>query len=398
MQEQTFFDSDRQIVVRLTDDCLYYVPADAKGWQARLDDVGFTTSVITSRGIQEVHLHGHTGRIATTLLRFENIERFYLNLLQTLARRPILDPVRTQLPQQVALLERVLWLATESTEADGQWEDLQVAGKSVAVATTNGLLIYPDGYPHVERIAWRDLAGVRCRSASRYVPAEVVRFYSRDSHVELTFTQPTQAFDDFCSRCRTRVEAGLALDGPAFSIPGVRCADEDLAMDYSWEIEAARNDGLLTADETVVACAFGGIIAGPAPTAVAERGGFFGTVGAVLPNGSGGEEPEPTRTDILLTTRQLLRVERKVSTGALVQKHQLPIDRIPPIRRRGAELFIAGTDLETDSAQPFDIAAEFWRRYRRVVAERLDPFAPEEEPFIPVLAARRGPDPFAVEA
>src|SRR5689334_22465556 len=113
MPEQSFFDSEKQWIVRLTDDTLAFVPATATGWQCRLDDIGWTSSRISPRGVHAVNLHAADGRVAASLEEFEQIERFYLALVRQLAARPFFDPVRDSMPTRVDCLERVLWLAAQ---------------------------------------------------------------------------------------------------------------------------------------------------------------------------------------------------------------------------------------------------------------------------------------------
>src|SRR6186997_3161429 len=113
MSEQSFFDTEKQLILRLSDDTLAYVPADGVGWQCRLDDIAWTSSRISPRGVHEVNLHAADGRVVAQLTEFEQIERFYLMLIRQLACRPFFDAVRVSVPAQVGLLERVLWLGTQ---------------------------------------------------------------------------------------------------------------------------------------------------------------------------------------------------------------------------------------------------------------------------------------------
>ena len=159
---------------------------------------------------------------------------------------------------------------------------------------------------------------------------------------------------------------------PEISLSGAVAASADVAMDYSWEIEAAAHDGLLKPEERVLACAFGHV----------ERDLSL-------------EAEALTRTELILTDRHLIRIDREVPDGTLLAHGIVPTHRMPRIRRVGASLFVNREELRTDTAQPLDMAGPFWREYRALMVGALNPFSetPDEEELADAVAGRL--DPFA---
>src|SRR3569833_2019292 len=122
--EQTVVASTQQLILRWGPELLVFLPADRRGWQCRIEDISWCSSVITTRGIREFHLHARNGRVVT-LFEFDGIERFYVALMRRLAEQSRFDRVREQMPGQVPLLERVLWLAAQ-VDPEDTWYALTV--------------------------------------------------------------------------------------------------------------------------------------------------------------------------------------------------------------------------------------------------------------------------------
>jgi hypothetical protein len=367
MPDRTFSDQEQQLIVRLGDEVLAYVPAAGPGWQCRLDDISFTSSVAGSKGLTEVRLHAADGRVAVRIPLFEQIERFYVALVRQLAERPQFDKVRGNLPDQVALLERVLWLAAQQPDPRAPWDALAVTDRAAVAGTADGLLLARFIGAKVEQWPWKDVAGVRSRRASASFPHAVLRFYTTDHHADLYVEEDHETWIGLCGERMPRDRAE-----PEIVLTGGDVASADVAMDYSWEIEAAAHDGLLKPEETVLACAFGHV----------ERDLSL--------------EAEPlTRTELILTDRHLIRVDREVTDGTLLAHGIVPTHRMPRIRRVGPSLFVNREELRTDSAQPLDMAGPFWKQYRGLMVGALNPFSdtPDEEEMPDPAEGR--PDPFA---
>jgi hypothetical protein len=348
-----FADQNQQVIVRLSDDTLTYQPADGKAWKCRLSDVAWTDSVRDSHGVREVRLHARNGGVTARLPYFDGIERCYVAVVRQLTARPVFHSVRDQLPTQIPLLERVLWLACQSIPADGAWEQLYVEENAGVVAASNGLLLACGARP-LERVPWTELCGVRCRNASPFQEAPEVLFFFRDRFLALPLSCPPDAFLEYCAR-RARSEA-------TFRLEGVRCKDASLAMTFAPELARARDAGYFRPDETVWSCAFG------------EARGQLLPAAGVAPD----VPEEPNRTELYLTDRRLLRVFYPADGSAPVREGVL-LDRLPRMRRSGTTLLLGALELDTDPAQPFDMAGRFVDAYRGLLRESLDPFAPEPD-------------------
>lgn len=381
MSEQVFTDSARQIIVRLTEERLVYAAADGRGWQCRVPDICWTSSRITSRGIQEINLHGAGGRVAATILPFDGIERFYVALLRLLTERPEYALVRHDLPTQVPLLERVVWIAGQREAGEGPLDFLRVAPTGLVAATERSILVESPLERTLERVDWGELAGIRSRAAAS-------RIYRAHSYVEVAVPE---------------LEAGLTaiwdalLPGRAalaYSIPGVSTADPELAMEFSWELERALNDELLDPEELVLACAYGrgegSLLPGEPGAAVPSPM----SLGAVL-SGMGASDGELTRTELILTHRRLLHIERDRETLELLSQVEVELERLPRVRRVNELLILGRFELLADPDNP-GMAEYFMERYRNLVTERFDPFGDhqEEGPTASLAGAGR-PDPFA---
>lgn len=381
MPEQVFTDAARQVIVRLSEERLIYAAADGRGWQCRVSDIRFTASRITSRGIQEISLHGANGRVATTILPFDGIERFYLALLHALAERPEYDLVRHSLPTQVPLLERVVWIAAQRGAGEGPLDYLRVSPAGVVAATERGILVGGHIENGLERVAWSELAGVRSRAGGS-------RIYRSDSYVEIAMPD---------------LEAGLTevwdavvpgRPAPEYSVPGVCTADPDVALEFSWELERARADELLEPDEVVLTCAYGtgegSLLPGepgaamPGPTAL----------GSVL-SGMAASDRDLTRTELILTNRRVLQIERELGTLELLSQVEVELERLPRVRQANGVLILGRFELLTDPDNP-GMAQQFIGNYRRLLVECFDPFGDhrEEAPTADLLPAGR-PNPFA---
>ena len=358
-----FADLNRQIIVRLGDDTLTYQPAGAKGWQCRLSDVAWTDSTWDTHGVREVRLHARNGRVVAVLPYFDGIERCYLALVRQFTDRPMFHPVRDQIPTQVPLLERILWLACQSVPQDGAWELIHVEETAGAVATSNGLLLASGANP-LERIPWKELCGVRCRHSSPFQEKPAVYVFRKDRYIRLPLSCPPDAFLEHCAR-RAGSEASFRLEG-------IRCNTADLAMSFAPELERARDDGYFRHEETVWGCAFG-----------EARGELLAS--GMPP----AEAAEPNRTELYLTDRRLLRVVYPAD-GSPAQREGILLDRLPRIRRSGTTLILGGMELDTDAAQPFDMAGRFIESYRGLLRGSLDPFAPEPDGVESALAEMSG--------
>jgi hypothetical protein len=371
MPEQVFSDATQQLLVRLSESELAYVPAGAGGWKCRLDDIGYTSSTVSTRGVEEVRLHAADGRVATVIPAFEQIGKFYVALVRQLIARPFCDPVRESLPEQVPLLERVVWLGAQTRETDGCWEALWVDERGVVVATATGLLALPAGAQQATRVPWEAIGGVRSRVASPFVEADVLRFYLADSHLDVPVPAP---HDDIMAIWAGHRPAEGA-PRPAYEVAGVRCMDEAVAMSFSWEIEAARDDGFFRPDETVIACAFG---LSRRTLRTADIPGDAQVLRETVDTALGGPviTTSPMKTELFLTDRRLFQVDRAPVTrqGTLVA--EIALDRWPRVRSTGAVLCVEEFELTTDERQPIDMGEEFMRRYRTLATERLDPFGP----------------------
>lgn len=393
MSEQSFFDTEKQLIVRLTDDTLAYIPTGSGGWQCRLDDIAWTSSRISPRGVHEVNLHAADGRVVARLTEFEQIERFYLTLVRQLACRSFFDSVRVSVPAQVGLLEKVLWLGTQSRQAGECWEGLHVEGNAGVVATPDALLVMPPGERRIERLPWGDLSGIRRRAASTYQPAPAVRFYGRDSYLEAPLLDLPAEFMALSDTHRRRLEGERA----EYAIPGITCADEDLAQTFSWELEPLRDQGLLLGGEIVLACAFGGALGGVLPGATSRS-----VTGPEPEEPPAGEEARPIKTVLLLTNRRLLQLDPYPDGRIAVTQIDLGVHQLPMVRREANSLVVGTFELLTDPDQPVDMAADFMRRYRLVFNQILNPFSGDLQAAPPSLAARppaapTGVDPFSPE-
>jgi len=374
MADLVFSDAATQLIIRLSDQALAYAPGSGKGWQCPLTAIGWTTARVTPRGVQEVELHAANGRGTVVIPQFEQIDRFYVALVRQLIARPFFDPVRESLPSSVPLEERALWLAAQCTPADGTWEALRVDEDAALVLTERGLLIMPGPGSPLERIAWGELIGFRCRELSS-------RFYRPDSYVEVALPYLDEEIVD---RCTLRLAERGGAAGAAYQVPGVRCADADLAMSFSWEIERARDDALLHAEETVVACAVGlgeGCLTPGAPLTAADLVADDSQAAAF------DESAGPVRVELLLTDRRLLQVDRDPATCRLMGKAELGLDTLPVVRRADTSLMVGDLEIETETGPPADMAGEFIRRYRRLAGELLDPFSPDPSLLAPPVEA-----------
>ena len=275
------------------------------------------------------------------------------------------------------------------------WEALVTGNSSAVAASPVGLLLVPPGELHVERIAWRELAGIRSRNGSS-------RFYRAATYVEVPVAGIEEQFRHLCQLHRDRAEAD-GVDPVPHQLPGVNSDDDDVIMTYSWEIEKARDAGLLQADETVLACAFGtgtGSIA-PGVGPALDAPDPVDAAGVVLAPARDSHAPL-MRTEVFLTNQRLLQVNRHRNTDELIAHFEVVLDHLPTVRRVGTVLTLGRLELRTESLPHTDLAADFMRRYGALVMEYFDPFAPEvlvelpEHPAEPVQAAGL-PDPFAPE-
>jgi hypothetical protein len=367
MAEQIFSDSAQQLLVRLQPDTLEYAPTRTKGWRCRLDDLAWTSATMGAHGVEEVLLYSRDGRVAAKVPAFEQIERFYVALLRRLAERPIFNAVRTSLPTRVEPAERVVWLGSSTTAADGAWEALQVEDRGAVVVTKGGLMLVAAQGSSVERIGWEDLEGIVTRAPSSYVAHGSTRFYRARDYVELPYERLTL---EVARACRAHVAAratnGARPEGPYRG---------ETARLFSWEIEAARRDDLLEEDETIIAVAFGRGEGSLLP-ALAEDA----TAAELEAVPDDDTETPFSRTDLLLTDKRLLRLDREGGAGVVTYQEEVPFRTMPKPMPVGARLRLGGFDLTTDSAQNIDMAGQFMRQYRaRARTHRPDPFAPELE-------------------
>ncbi len=370
MPEHAFSDLDRQIIVRLTEDRLVYAPADGRGWQCRVADICWTSSRVSSRGIQEISLHGPDGRVVVTLLPFDGIERFYIALVRQLAARPLFADVEAHIPSQVALLERMVWMGDRTPAAERPWTFFRAANDAAVAATRAGLLL-SSGPEQLERVAWSEIAGVRTRNGRTRV------FRASDS-IELPIGD-------------LEAELTPSVSVIEYAPEGVRAGDTRLAMDYSWELDQARADRLLEPGEVVLAYARGegdGPLVPGAPRAEPPALSPLGSVLARVVSDS-----DLTQSEVLLTDRRLLLLERDRETGELLSRQELEMDRLPRLKQVDGLLILGRFELAVDPTCP-GMAADFVRRYRALVSDQFDPFGelPEAAPAA-VLSA--GPDPFA---
>jgi len=75
---------------------------------------------------------------------------------------------------------------------------------------------------------------------------------------------------------------------------------------------------------------------------------------------------------------------------------EVELERLPLIRRNQTALVFGRFTLLTDTAQPWNMADDFVERYRTMIHDRFNPFAPDKEiPINPPSSS--GPDPFAPE-
>ncbi len=372
MAEQTFADDEQQLVVRLSDDTLAYIPAPGpgvRGWQCKLDQIGWTSARVTSRGIQEVNLHNRQGRVAVTLMPFSGIERFYHSLLRHLVRQTFFGPVRESLPDQIPALERALWLCAQTEESDGAWQVIQIERDGAVVATERGLMLMPTRDHELERIPWRHLAAFREVS---YGDLFGVRFYLVDRFLEVGLPELKPELRDYCSR---RMNGMLEEHGqlPTFQIPGVRARDPELLMEFPRELTALRDLGALTPEEEVLAYARG-----------------IDNTGSDM--------------ELVLTTARLIRRDL-ISEGAFTGERMpetTPVDALPRFRREEG-LIRAGTiSLQTDTDLHPEMAPRFLEGYRMLLSDTLSPFSPDENPqrelcAIPIRILP-GRDPFNLES
>lgn len=375
MSEHVFSDPDRQLIVRLTEERLSYEPVAGRGWQCRVADICWTSSRISSRGIQEVSLHGVDGRVVVTVLPFEGIERFYLTLLRQMAARPLFDSVRDSIPTQVPLLERMLRLGDATPEAERPWEFFRAAeGGAVAATPHSVLLSLADG--SVERIPWSELAGIRSRGG-------VTRFFTRSGFTEV----PVPDLEVILAPLVHAYQPETPPTAQALS-----AGDAGLGMSYSWELERALADGLLQRGETVLACAFGtgegSLVARPVLGSPASMSALGSVLAGVV------DDRPPSRSELFLTDRRLLHVERDAGTLALLSQAEIPLERLPRLKQVNGVLILGRFELLPDPAHP-DMAREFVRRYRGLVTERFDPFGDLSvtDGAAPVTTGR--PDPFS---
>jgi hypothetical protein len=377
MSGQQFVDSGKQLIVRLDSELLAYIPAGEPGWKCRLTDIGWTSSEITPHGIGEVRLHARDGRVVARIPDFEQVERFYIALLHRLAERPVFDAVRADLPTQVPRLERVMWLAGITADGEGEWKKLHVDSAAAAVATVSGLILAPAPDAEPRRIAWKALAGVRCRYESLVQVEPATRFFTADGYVELPLSCPPESFLELCYE----LSRAAGSTGTEYHIRGVSCADSGLAMTFSWELERAAADALLRPDEKVVACAYGTpdvpLVSVSVPEVEAVVPKPLEAVAAVL--GAETAAPPAVKTELILTERRLLRVDRTMVTGGVLEHVEFPLARLPVVRNDGSILTIGPLDVDTDATQPFDMAGRFFESCRRLVGERLDPFSPQPD-------------------
>jgi hypothetical protein len=381
MSEHTFTDLDRQLIVRLSEERLVYAPAEGSGWQCRVADICWTSSRITSRGIQEINLHAVDGRVVVTILPFDGIERFYVTLLRVLTDRPPFDLVRHDLPTQVPLLERILWLTAQREVGSGPWDLLRVTGLGTVGADERCVLASVDPEIPPVRIPWEELAGVRSRGNTS-------RIYRSRDYVQLGVA-------DLEAPLTAIWDALRVGSTPLYSVPGVRAANSDLAMEFSWELERALADELLDPEETVLAVAYG---AGEGSLLPGESGAAIpsamASLGAVLAGTA--NEREVNRTELLLTSRRLLEIERDPKTLELLSQVEVPLDRLPRLKQANGILTLGRYELLTDQTHPA-LATKFMNAYRGLVTERFDPFGDhsDEGPSARLVVAGDRPDPFA---
>jgi hypothetical protein len=382
MSEHVFTDLDRQLIVRLSEERLTYAPAQGSGWQCRVADICWTSSRITSRGIQEINLHAVDGRVVVTILPFDGIERFYITLLRMLTDRPQFDLVRHELPTQVPLLQRALWLTAQREAGSGPWELLRVTPFGMVGADERAVLAAVDPEVAPTRVSWDELAGVRSRG-------DVTRIYRSNDYIQVGVPDLEPALTAIWDALR----AGTAA--PIFSLPGVRAANSDLAMEFSWELERALADELLDSEETVLAVAYGtgegSLLPGESGAAIPSP---MASLGAVLAGVA--SEREVNRTELLLTSRRLLEIERDPKSLELVSQIEVPLERLPRLKQANGILTLGRYELVTDQAQP-TLATKFMNAYRGLVAERFDPFGDhaDDGPSARLVVAGDRPDPFA---
>ena len=371
MPEHVFSDLDRQVIVRLTDDRLVYQPADGRGWQCRLADISWTSSRVSSRGIQEISLHGPHGGVVVTLLPFDGIERFYIALLHQLAERPLFTAVAQHIPSQVALLERMIWMGECTPREERPWTFFRAANNAAVAVTAVGLLLSP-GPEQLEPVPWSELAGVRTRKGR-------TRVFRRAEAIDLPIDG---------------LETELDLPAPAAEyVPeGLPATESRLSMDYSWDLERARTDRVLEPGEVVCAYVSGdgeGSL-GPSPRSAAPAMAPLGSVLARVVS-----DPDLTRSEVLLTDRRMLLLERDRETGELLGQQELELALLPRLKQVDGLLILGRFELAADPEYR-GMAADFVRRYRALVTDRFDPFGELPESVTAPVAAG-GPDPFAAD-
>lgn len=365
MAEQLFSDNAQQLIVRLHPDALEYVPTRTKGWRCRLDDLGWTSATMGPHGVEQVLLYSRDGRVAAKMPAFEQIERFYVALLRQLAQRPIFNSVRRALPTRVEPAERVVWLGSSATPADGAWEALQVEDRGAVVVTAAGLLLVSAVGSTLERIPWDELEGIVTRAPSPHVAQGTTRFYRARAYVEVPYEKLNpEVVEAIKAHLAARTPNGARPEGPYRG---------EVARLFSWEIETARRDELLEENERVIAAAFG-------------RG--EGSLLPILGEGEPGNELDAipddgdgtpfSRTDLLLTENRLLRLDREGGAGLVTYQEEVPFRSMPKPMPSGSRLRLGPFDLSTDTAQNIDMPELFVRHYRAQARNhRPNPFATE---------------------
>lgn len=367
MAEQLFSDNAQQLIVRLLPDALEYAPTGTKGWRCRLDDLAWTSATMGAHGVEQVLLYGRDGRIAAKMPAFEQIERFYVALLRQLAQRPVFNSVRRSLPTRVEPAERVVWLGSSTTAADGAWEALQVEDRGAVVVTAAGLLLVSTVGSTIDRIPWDELEGIVTRAPSPHVAHGSTRFYRARAYVEVPYEKLSpEVVASVKSHLKSRTTNGARAEGPYRN---------DVARLFSWEIEAAKRDELLDENERVIAVAFG-------------RG--EGSLLPILGEGEPGNELDATpddidetpfsRTDLILTEKRLLRLDREGGAGLVTYQEEVPFRSMPKPMPTGPRLRLGPFELLTDTAQNIDMTDLFVRHYRgQARTHRPNPFAADLE-------------------
>jgi len=380
--DQVFADPDQQLIVGLTESTLVYTPTGKPGWQCRLDDICWTSSRLDSRGVAEVRLHAPDGRVAAVIPAFEQIQRFYVALLRRLTLRPFFDGVREWLPTRVELLERAFWLAQQTTQEDGPWEAVQFEENGAVAVVRDRLLLMPPHAARVDRLRWEELAGIQYRLQSPLVLRDATRFYRRDSYLELPLPGLRE---DVHALVMARMAAARETGEPAvFRLPGIHYRDSRLAMEYSWELEGAQESDLIHPDEQVLAVAFGrsrGSLRPAEPVSTEPAALLDSLAGLGRPGGQ-----LQIKTELFLTDRRLLQLDRETQTGTIVNNVALPVRGMPRPRATPASLIIGDLELQTDTAQPLDMASEFVENYRAWLRAGIpDPFSPVVELNLPAI-------------